>query len=360
MSTLLQSRWISFSAVVACIPFSSGWRLFKIRFCFFETFEYLRNLFLFFFIDMLLIDDEPLWEPIEWSLMQTWLFIIFLFAWIGETLISARYGAYTGRDKRVWFAWYKSFWGIEVWYLLCFVLTALFVIVPFFHEITYQIALIVSWWDWYSRIFFFQLLSLWSLLLLCGNWLLIRLNWLNWKKCFFILVGIEVILSYIFFWQFLISFFAYFTDPVWYQKTRFNDFIQLSHEPAKWGWGDAKRDHFTYHRVATIFWFKNETPFSGALLLFNLFLLLSLFFINLFWLVTLRRVIALQEIPVTLVAYTISTLRHSYFIFLSIYGLVFISFILSYWRFPIEFLWVINASSWWNHFFCLGMAIIGY
>jgi hypothetical protein len=29
------------------------------------------------------------------------------------------------------------------------------------------------------------------------------------------------------------AFFGYFTDPLWYQKTRFVDYIQLSHEPLK-------------------------------------------------------------------------------------------------------------------------------
>ena len=313
----------------------------KVRVTSFETFEYVRNLMIFFLIDSILIDDEPIWEPLEWSLIQTWIFFIFIFAWIGEVLIGARYGSYTGRDKRVWLAWYKVFWGLELWYLISFCLAALFVIVPFFHEITYQMALIVSWWDWYSRIFFFQVISLWTLLLLIGNWVVIRLTWLNWKKIFLILLSIEFVLSYIFFWQFFISFFAYFTDPIWYQKTCFNNYIQLSHEPLKWGWGDAKRDHFTYHRVSTVFWFKNDSPFASAFLMFNLFFLLSLFFINLFWLTTLRRILVLKEIPVTLVVYTVSSLKHTLFFLLLIYGLVFISFITNYWRFPIEFLWIL-------------------
>lgn len=45
----------------------------------FETFRrslgdgilYLRGLFLLFFFDAMLTDDEPLWEPIEWSLVQS-------------------------------------------------------------------------------------------------------------------------------------------------------------------------------------------------------------------------------------------------------------------------------------------------
>lgn len=54
------------------------------------------------FIDACLTDDEPLWEPIEWSLVQTWILFIFGFAWVAENLIVSRYGSYAGRDKRVW------------------------------------------------------------------------------------------------------------------------------------------------------------------------------------------------------------------------------------------------------------------
>lgn len=32
---------------------------------------FIRGLFITFFIDCLVVDDEPLWEPIEWSLVQT-------------------------------------------------------------------------------------------------------------------------------------------------------------------------------------------------------------------------------------------------------------------------------------------------
>ena len=49
------------------------------------------------------------------------------------------------------------------------------------------------------------------------------------------------------------TFFGYFTDPTWYQKTRPIDYVQLSHEPARWGWGPARKDHFTYHSVRTVF-----------------------------------------------------------------------------------------------------------
>ena len=75
-------------------------------------------LLIIFYVDALLTDDEPIWEPTEWSLLQSWLMFIFLFSWIAENLITSRYGSYTGRDKRVWFAWYKTFWNIQIYYAI--------------------------------------------------------------------------------------------------------------------------------------------------------------------------------------------------------------------------------------------------
>lgn len=120
-----------------------------------EGFIYIRGLLIIFFIDACLTDDEPLWEPVEWSLFQTWLFFIFMFAWIAENLITSRYGSFTGRDKRVWLAWYKSFWLIELMYILSYGAASMFVIVPFYYELTYTLPFIYSWWNWYTKVFFF-------------------------------------------------------------------------------------------------------------------------------------------------------------------------------------------------------------
>lgn len=310
---------------------------------------YCRGFFIIFGLDALLSDDEPLWEPIEWSLVQTWLFFIFLFAWIGENLISARFGSYVGRDKRVWLAWYKAFWFIEAWYLISYGSASLFIIVPFYYEITYSIAFLVSWWDWYTRVFVFKFVSFLFLLLYLGTWLLLNVRWVGWQKLFIAILGITFSLMYLFYFQFITTTFAYFTDPLWYQKSRFNDFVQLSHEPNKWGWGHSKRDHFTYHRVSTVFWFKNDGPFAGAFLMINLFFLLTLFFNILFWIVLLRKTYYLKEVHYTFLTYCVSSLRHLLYLFLMIYVLVFFSFVISYWRFPPEFFWAINRDSWFNH-----------
>ena len=318
-----------------------------------EGFFYLRGLFLIFFIDASITDDEPLWEPIEWSLVQTWLLFIFIFAWIAENLITSRYGSYTGRDKRVWFAWYKSFWLIDLCFAVSYGLAALFVIVPFYFELTYTVSFIFSWWNWYTRVFFFKFISIFTIVVLIAHLLQLNIRWLNWKKLILLILFINFFLAYLLYTHFIMAFFGYFTDPLWYQKTRFVDYIQLSHEPLKWGWGPAKRDHFTYHKVTTVFWFKNDGPFAGAFLMIHIFFFLTIFFLYIYWITLLRRVYTTKEITYTFTVFCISSLKQFYYFFFLLYLLIFMSFIVCYWRFPIEFLWLINSNSWFINFFSI-------
>jgi hypothetical protein len=315
-----------------------------------DGFIYLRGLAIIFFIDASFTDDEPLWEPVEWSLVQTWLVFIFMFAWIAENLITGRYGSYTGRDKRVWFGWYKTFWLIEFWYLLSYGTAVALVIVPFYWELTYNISLVFSWWNWYTRLFFFKFVSIYSITLVIATVMQINIRWLNWKKLTLFVLFINFFIAYLLYTHFIMSFFGYFTDPLWYQKTRFIDYVQLSHEPLKWGWGPAKRDHFTYHRISTVFWFKNDGPFAGAFLMMHLFLFATIFFIYVYWLTLLRRIYTTKEITYTFSTFCISALKQFYFFFLFLYGFVFLSYLINYWRFPIEFLWVVNTSPWFFNF----------
>ena len=306
---------------------------------------YLRGLLILFFFDAALTDDEPLWEPIEWSLTQSWIMFIFMFAWIGENLISSRYGSYTGRDKRVWFSWYKTFWLVEGWYLISLGATALFVIIPFYHELTYTLPLIVSWWNWYSRVFIFKFIAVYSLLLYIAYYIQLNIGVFHWRKILFLVLLVNVMLSYLLYTHFFITFFAYFTDPNWYHKTRLIDYIQLSHEPSKWSWGNAKRDHFSYHKSTTVFWFKNDIPFGSAILLFHVMFFICLFTLYLYWLTLFRRIYTTQEVTFTYTTYCISSLRQFYYYFSGIYLLVLFSFVVQYWRSPIENTWVVNAQS---------------
>ena len=320
-------------------------------------FYYIQGCVFLLFIDACITDDEPLWEPIEWSLVQTWILVIFMFGWIAENLIVSRYGSYTGRDKRVWMAWYKTFWLIEVYYIINFAVVAVFVIVPFYFELNYTLSFIYTWWHWYSRVFFFKFISVFSIVLYLSYLLQMSVRWLNWKKGLLLIVLINIFLSYLLYTHFIMSFFGYFTDPVWYQKTRTNDYVQLSHEPSRWGWGPAKKDHFTYHNVKTVFWFKNDGPFASAFLLFHLYLFLSLFFVYIYWITLFRRVYSMKEIPLTYTTYCVSSLKQFFYSFMMIYMFIFISFITQYWRLPIEFFWGINVTSWWGN---LGLIFSDY
>ena len=314
------------------------------------SFYYIQGFIFVLFIDACLTDDEPLWEPLEWSLVQTWILFIFTFAWIAENLIVSRYGSYTGRDKRVWMSWYKTFWLIEGYYVINYGVAAVFVIIPFYFETNYNLSFVYSWWHWYSRVFFFKFISILTLVILISYYLQITVRWLNYKKGLFLVILVNIFLSYLIYTQFIITFLGFFTDPVWYQKTRPIDYIQLSHEPAKWGWGSAKKDHFTYHGVKTVFWFKNDGPFAAAMIFFQTFLFVCIFFLYIYWITLFRRIWSMQEIPLTLTTYCVSSLRQFFYFSLYMYFLVFMSYIINYSRLPIEFLWSLDNISWFNNF----------
>jgi hypothetical protein len=313
-------------------------------------FLYIRGFFVILFIDACLTDDEPLWEPIEWSLVQTWILFTFSFAWIAENLIVSRYGSYTGRDKRVWMAWYKTFWMIEAFYVLNYGAVSLFAIVPFYFETNYNLSFVYSWWHWYSRVFFFKFLSVYAIVLLLANLLQISVRWLNWKKGLILILLVNAFLAYLLYTHFIITFLGYFTDPTWYQKVRPIDYIQLSHEPHRWGWGAAKKDHFTYHNVKTVLWFKNDGPFAASFLLFQTFMFACIFLTFIWWIALFRRVYSMKEIPLTFTTYCVSSLKQFLYLFLLLYVLVFLSYMSNYWRFPMELAFKINTISWSYNF----------
>jgi len=313
-------------------------------------FFYIQGFAFILFIDACLTDDEPLWEPVEWSLVQTWILFIFSFAWIAENLIVSRYGSYTGRDKRVWMSWYKTFWLIEGYYIINYGVVCVFVIVPFYFETNYNLSFVYSWWHWYSRVFFFKFISMFTIILFISYYLQMSVRWLNWKKGLVLILLINIFLSYLIYTQFIMTFFGYFTDPVWYQKTRPVDYIQLSHEPARWGWGSAKKDHFTYHNVKTVFWFKNDGPFAASFLFFQTFLFVCIFLLYIYWITLFRRVYATKEIPLTYTTYCVSSLKQFFYFFLMFYIMIFLSYVSNYSRFPIEFLWTLDTQSWSGNF----------
>jgi len=316
-------------------------------------FYHIRALVFILFIDACLTDDEPLWEPIEWSLVQSWILFIFIFSWIAENLIVSRYGSYTGRDKRVWFSWYKTFYLIEIYYMINYGVAILFVIVPFYFELNYSLSFIFSWWHWFSRVFFLKFISIMTIILLISYVFQMSIRWIDWRKSLLMVLAINVFISYLLYTHFIMLFFGYFTDPIWYQKSRPIDYIQLSHEPSRWGWGPAKKDHFTYHNVKTVFWFKNDGPFASSFLLFHQFLFLSIFFLYIYWIVLFRRIYSTKEVPLTYSTYCVSALKQFFYCFLALYLFVLASYLFNYQRLPIELLWSLDNSSWSANFYLI-------
>ena len=300
----------------------------------FYVFGFLTLIVITLALDALGSDEEPLWEPVEWSMVQSWLLFTFIFAWFAEGLILSRYGGYTGRDKRVWYSLYKTYWLLEAYYILSLGAAVVCVIVPFYYETNYEIAHIFSWWHWYSRTFFAYIMFLFTILTVLMTLLQTNLRWLFWNKILFFVFLTNIFLTYLLYIHFVLTCFSYFTDPVWFHRNRTVDYIQLSHEPSKWGWGTAKRDHFTYHNTKTSFWFKSDGPYASAMILIHFFLFGSLFLLYFFWLVLFRRLYATSEIPLTFLTYCISALKQFFFLFYLLYFLVGFSFLVTYLRSP--------------------------
>ena len=277
----------------------------------------------------------------------------FFFAWVAEILIDARYGGYTGRDKRVWYGWYNSFFLIEMWYIISFGVAFLFISTPFYYEITYHISAAVSWWNWINRTYVCKILFLNFALNLWFYYLQIKIRFWHWTKVFFHFLLLELFFASALFWAFFNFFFGYLSDSMWIIKNHANMDIGLSIEPVRWGWGLPFRDNFNQHSSTATIWFKTDGPWGTSLLLLSGFFILSLFFINFFLIAYLRRVWALQEAPITYTTYVISSIRHSFVSFFLVFFLLFMSWISAYWRFPIELLYMSNTSTWWAHFFDL-------
>jgi hypothetical protein len=320
---------------------------------------YIQGLAVALFIDACLTDDEPLWEPVEWSLVQSWIMFIFLFAWIAENLISSRYGSYTGRDKRVWFSWYKTFWLVEGWYLISLGAAGLWVIIPHYYELNYLISYVVAWWDWYSREFFSTLLSIYTIVLYLAYDLLLKIRWMNWKKALLTTLIINLFLAYLLYVQFFMAFFGYFTTGNWYRKVRLVDYIQMSHEPHRWGYGlGAKCDHFLNHGTKNRFWFKNDGPYASFFMFISFFVVLSLFFLNFFWLSLARRIYATKEVSFTYTTYCVSALKQFLLFCFFFFLLVVFSYGFIFWRLPMEFYWQLTPVSTISSFSGLVMQLL--
>jgi hypothetical protein len=303
---------------------------------------YIRGFILIIILDSLIIDDEPLWEPVEWSLVQTWLLFIFMFSWATEVIFSSRYGSYTNRDKKVWLGLYKTYWLLELWTMFNIFIVTVFITLPFYFEITYSVSYIILWWNWYNTIFFFKFISLFSLILIMLNLSLLNFRWVNYQFFYIPFLIVLIILIFFFFFQFFSIFFAYFTDIIDYKYKGWLDFNKLTTGPLKWGWGSAARDHFSYHKTPTVFWIKNDPLIVLSMLFINFFIFFSLFFLILKTLIVLRILYITHQLSYNTLIFFINSIKQFYYFLLYMVVFVFMSILYQLIRFPFDFYWFVK------------------
>jgi len=230
-----------------------------------------RNLFIILMIDTLLIDEEPLWEPLEWTLVQTWVMLIFFFSWAAEILISSAYGSFTGRDKRVYLGLYRSFWFAQMWMIFNLFVVLVFIIVPFYFEVYYNISYVVTWWNWFNSTFFFKTVLCFSVINILTTVAKLAIRWISWKKLFLLYSAITLILFYLLLTQLILTYFSFTTDINLYKKVGWMEYSNLSQGPLKWGWGSEGRDFFYPHGTSESFWFKNDSAYGLSFFLISFF-----------------------------------------------------------------------------------------
>lgn len=292
-----------------------------------------------FVLDSLIIDDEPLWEPLEWSLAQTWILFFFIFAWGAEVIFSSRYGSYTNRDKIVWIGLYKVYYLFGWWFLFNIVIVTVFITIPFYNEITYSISYIVLWWNWYNSIFFYKFTTILSIIMIILNTFKFHVRWTTSFYMYLPLTIIFILLIYLFFFNFIIMAFAFFSDINEYKTHGWLNLSRITHGPLKWGWGLNSRDHFSYHKTPTVFWYKNDTQIASSMLFLNIFIFLSLFSFIIKTAMLLRALYTSKEFSHNLMTLFTSTFKHFYFFMLSIASFVFISLVYNFVRYPFEMYW---------------------
>lgn len=312
---------------------------------------YLRTFVIALILDTLILDDEPLWEPLEWSVLQTWVLFLYIFSWAAEVLFSSRYGSYTNRDKIVWMGLFKTYYLMLVWWVVNLFIVTVFVTLPFYFEITYAISYSVLWWNWFSSAFFYKLTVIFSIILLLSLLIRFQVRWSSHNTSLALFIAITVLLSYILYFLAMTTLFGFFTDSQDFRNSGWSDYSKIIHGPLKWGWGLEGRDHFSYHKTPESFWFKNDPLIASSLLFINIFFLFFFFFLLLQVLCILRTLISSGELSFNQATFFYGTLKYFYYLLLLLSFLVVMSLFYQFIRFPFEFGWFgkiiyISRSEW--------------
>lgn len=308
---------------------------------------FVRNLSIILLIDTMVTDDEPLWEPTEWTLVQTWVLFIFFFAWIAETLVSSKYGSFTGRDKRVYQGLFRGYWYSIGWFAFNILVTVVFVATPFYFELNYTVSSVVTWWNWYNRLFFYKITTCFFFIFLLLSSMQLGVRWLNWSKLFLMSLVVTILLSFMFYTQFIVVFFSYFTDIDNYSNNAYDGYSSLSQGPLKWGWG-SKEDTYSYHQTPSSFWNKNDGLYSSSLFLINIFIFLLLTLTLVQWILFVRRLYSTKDMSYTFLVYSSSNIRNFFYSLLFLASTLLVSVFYQYLRSPLE-LYFFDMS--WGEFF---------
>lgn len=306
----------------------------------YNVFNYLFFIFIFFSIDILLLDDEPFWEPVEWSWIQSFLLYTCLFGWLIETLVSSSYGSFTGRDKRVYTGLFKSYWFIELLFMITIFVTAIFIWTPFYFELTYKVSHIISWWSWYNRFFFYKFLSIFFIFDIIISIILINIKWLNSKKIFLLMSFVLTGLFYLFYFQFLIIFFGYFSDILAFKNNNLTGFNKLQEGPYRSHWGDSNRDFFNYKHSSLSVWYKNDSQYALSLFFINIFNFLSLSFLIIQLLLIISKVFWTKKLSYTSISYFNSSINNFFIFYLLFFSFILIIYLYQLMRYTNDFSWI--------------------
>ena len=300
------------------------------------------GVFVVLFLDGLILDDEPLWEPLEWSVIQNWILYSYIFTWASEVLFSSRYGSYTNRDKIVWIGLFRAYYGILYWFFCNIIIVTIFVTLPFYFEITYAISYSVVWWNWISSVFFFKFMSFFMVILTLVIILRFYARWASLYNLRLFFLFILLLLTIFFFLMTITTWFSFFTDTETFRNSGWSELSRITNGPLKWGWGSSARDHFSYHKTTTVFWAKNDQLVLSSLLFINIFIFLFLFFLLLQVFVYFWLLFSTGDISYNGLTFLFSTILHFTYLIGSLYFLVLLSLLYQFIRFPVELFYYVK------------------
>ena len=217
---------------------------------------------------------------------MSWLLFLGAWTWFLGVFFSSRYGSYSPQDRVLWVGLYKVNTFFETSFFFSMLFITVFVTLPFYYEVTYSISNVFLWWSVYNTRLFLKAGVFFSLFYKASFFLRLQLRWFSVFSLSFLLLILLALVAYLLFFLFVNLFLTPLTDMYSYMRRGWMGLEQLTQGPCRWGSGPSSRDHFSYHKSSTVFWFKNDPLLAGSLFffcllfyLFTLFLYIQIFFL---------------------------------------------------------------------------------